>query len=309
VNDSVRWIAPADATARIATRLARVLAAPARAYERWIVAGHVVGWIIPERAERLAAWRGVFRRTTRGVEMSETLATEAARTSALAEVARALSAEGALTAWRDERYAVAPYVGGAPLCVLERAAARYFGIHTFAAHANGVAGSERRWRMWLARRSPMKPIDPGLLDNLVGGGIPAGSDARATVVREAFEEAGIAADLARTSHAAGTIDLCRDQPDGLQRETIHVYDLWLPDALAPQSQDGEAVEHRLCEPDEVLSTLATDHITADASLAIVDFLRRHGHVARGDPATATLDALRHPPAAALQPAAPLRGSA
>jgi 8-oxo-dGTP pyrophosphatase MutT (NUDIX family) len=309
VNEARPWIAPAVATARIAERLARVLARPSRAYEPWIVAGHLVGWIIPERAARLSAWREVFRRTPRGIELSEALDTESARSSALADVAHALSAEGALTAWRNERYAVAPYAGGAALCELERSAARYFGIHTFAAHASGVVGDDQRWRMWLARRSPVKPIDPGLLDNLVGGGIAAGTDARSTLIREAFEEAGIPADLAHSARSAEAIDLCRDQTDGLQRETIHVFDLWLPDAFVPSNQDGEAVEHRLCAPDEVLSILEDDGITADASLAIVDFLRRHGHVAATDPAAAALDALRHPPASALEPALPFRSSA
>jgi len=79
-----------------------------------------------------------------------------------------------------------------------------------------------------------------------------------------------------------------------------VYDLWLPADFAPANQDGEAVEHRLCAPEDVLAVLATDDITADASLVIVDFLIRHGHIPPGDLAFAALDALRRPPA--LHPA-------
>jgi len=288
-----RWLAAPTATARIATRLARLLPAPARAYVPWIVEGHTVGWIIPERAERLAEWRDVFRRSARGVELAPTLDDALSRSAALDGVARTLSSEGALTTWRAERYAVAPHEGGLPLLELERAAARYFGIHTFAAHANGVRNGDR-WRMWLARRSPTKPIDPGLLDNLVGGGIAAGADATTTLIKEAFEEAGIPPDLAAQAKPAGAIDICRDRPDGLQRETIHVHDLWLPAEFLPQNQDGEAVEHRLCTPDEVLAIVASDDITADASLVIVDFLLRHGHVAPGNPHYAALDALRRP---------------
>jgi len=37
---------------------------------------------------------------------------------------------------------------------------------------------------------------------------------------------------------------------------------------------------------------ATDDITADASLVIVDFLMRHGHVPTSDTSFAALDALR-----------------
>jgi 8-oxo-dGTP pyrophosphatase MutT (NUDIX family) len=287
-----KWIAPPDAVAKLATRLERALAPPARAYEAFVVEGHAVGWIIPERAKRLSRWRDIFLRSARGIELTPKLATREARSAALAEVARALSAEGALTAWRDELYAVAAEREGTVLCELERAAARYFGIHTSAAHANGLVGNSDRWRMWLARRSAVKPIDPGLLDNLVGGGISATSDVTSTLVKEAWEEAGIAPELARNARSAGTVEICRDQPDGLQRETIHVHDLWLSATFMPKNQDGEVVEHRLCVPKAMLSVLESDEITADASLVIVDFLLRGGHIASDDPAYAALDALR-----------------
>jgi 8-oxo-dGTP pyrophosphatase MutT (NUDIX family) len=290
-----KWIAPSDALARIADRLGRVLAAPAVAYEPFVVASHVVGWVTPEGAQRLARWPRLFRRRDRALELAPNLDTPEARTAALAAVARTLSAEGALTAWRDERYAVAASPGEKALFELERAAARYFGIHTFAAHANGLVGDDDRWRMWLARRSPTKAIDPGLLDNLVGGGIAAGSDTAATLLKEAWEEAGITEILSHRAQCAGSVDICRDTSDGLQRETIYVHDLWLPADFAPANQDGEAFEHRLCAPDTLLSVLATDDITADASLVIVDFLLRGGHIGPGDPAFAALNALRRPP--------------
>jgi hypothetical protein len=299
-----KWIAPSSAVAAAAGRLARVLAAPRRPYEALIVENHVVGWIIPERVQRLLQWRGVFRRGARGLELVPSVNTPALRTATLAQVARTLSEEGALTAWRDERYAVAPVPGAPPVFELERAAARYFGIHTFAAHANGLVGDPDRWQMWLARRSPTKPVDPGLLDNLVGGGIAADYDATRTLIKEAFEEACIPSALAARARSAGAIDICRDQPDGLQRETIHVYDLWLPADFKPANQDGEAVEHRLCAPDPLLALLAGDDLTADASLVIVDFLLRNGHVADRDPTLSTLERLRRPPASALQPTRP-----
>jgi 8-oxo-dGTP pyrophosphatase MutT (NUDIX family) len=299
-----KWIAPSNTLATVAGRLARVLAAPQRPYEALIVGNHIVGWIIPERVQRLLQWRSAFRRGARGIELVPSLDTPPARTKTLAQVALTLSAEGSLTAWRDERYAVASQPGAPALFELERAAARYFGIHTFAAHANGLVGDPDRWRMWLARRSPTKPIDPGLLDNLVGGGIAAGSDATATLIKEAFEEAGIPAGLAALARGAGSVDICRDQPDGLQRETIHVYDLWLPEDFGPSNQDGEVVEHTLCAPEALLPILVRDDLTADASLVIVDFLLRHGHIAARDPALPALETLRHPPVSALRPTRP-----
>jgi len=289
-----KWIAPSAAIARVADRLGRALAAPALAYEPLVVASHVVGWVTPWRVERLARWPQLSRRRDRALQLTPSLDTPQARTEALTTVARTLSAEGALTAWRDERYAVAASPGDPALFELERAAARYFGIHSFAAHANGLVGDER-WRMWLACRSPTKAIDPGLLDNLVGGGIAAGADAAATLVKEAWEEAGIRETLSCRAQGAGSVDICRDTSDGLQRETIYVHDLWLPANFAPANQDGEAVEHRLCTPENVVAVLATDDITADASLVIVDFLIRNEHILRGDPSFAALDALRTVP--------------
>jgi len=278
--------------ARVAQRLRRALAPPSRAYLPLRVEGETAGRVTPERARRLAGWPDYFLVGADAVDCAPSLTTAAARTAALAEVARTLATEGALTAWRNERYPVAARPGGTILFEIERAAARYFGVHTFAAHCNGVVGRPADWRMWLARRSPVKPIDPGLLDNLVGGGIPAGAGIADTLTREAWEEAGIAAPLAREALQGGSVDIRRDQSDGLQRETIHVHDLWLPADFAPANQDGEAVEHRLCAPADVLAVIATEDVTADASLVIVDFLLRHGHVPRDDPSFTALDALR-----------------
>jgi 8-oxo-dGTP pyrophosphatase MutT (NUDIX family) len=295
----VRWIASPAAVAPVAQRLARVLAAPAAAYEPLRVGDRVAGWVTPERAQRLARWPALFAHDERGVVCTPRLRSADARTAAMAEVTKTLAAEGALTAWRDERYAVAAGPAEPPLLELERAAARYFGIHTCAAHLNGVVGTEALWQMWLARRSATKAIDPGLFDNLVGGGVASGTTAHATLIREAWEEAGIGADLARQAHAAGSVAICRDRPDGLQHETIYVHDLWLGSDFVPQNQDGEAVEHRRCTPDAILAVLAGDDITADASLVIVDFLLRHGHVAPDDPSLGQLQALLRPTAPSL----------
>ena len=288
-----RWMASAAMLAAIVRRLRHALAPPTAAYLPLRVQGRVVGWLTPERARRVAGWPEYFSVGSGGVELSTALATDAERTQAFADVARVLAAEGALTAWRAERYAVAAQAGDAPSLELERAAARYFGVRTFAAHLNGVVGNPYRWQMWLARRSATKAIDPGLLDNLVGGGIAARRSVEDTLVKEAWEEAGIEAALARTARHAGEVRICRDQPDGLQRETIHVHDLWLPGAFRPENRDGEALEQRLCAPDAVLAAIATDEVTADASLVIVDFLLRHGHVPRDDPSFAALEAMRH----------------
>ena len=85
-------------------------------------------------------------------------------------------------------------MGAPPLALIERAAARFWGTLTFGAHANGyVADAQGRpTHLWIARRSTHKATDPGKLDNLVGGGVPHGQTPFETLVREGFEEAGLA---------------------------------------------------------------------------------------------------------------------
>ena len=186
---------------------------------------------------------------------------------------------------------------------LERSAARYFGIRTFAAHINGLVRTDDGIRMWLGRRSPHKAVDPGLLDNMVGGGIPAGASVEATMIKEAGEEAGIPAPLAATARATGTLRICRAHPKGLERETVYVHDLWLDPAFVPVGTDGEVVEFRLEELSDAARLACnrdgSDVVTADASLVIVDCLMRHGFIADGTADHAALDALRRVP---LEPA-------
>jgi 8-oxo-dGTP pyrophosphatase MutT (NUDIX family) len=257
------------------------------------------GWLDDARAARLAAMADVFDVRDDGISFDAGIKSARERSEALERVARSLAADGLLTAWRDERYAVAPEFGAPPWFELERAAARFFGIRTYAVHVNGLVRRDREVLMWIARRSPDKAIDPGMLDNLVGGGIAAGQSVATTAVKEAWEEAGIAASLAALAQPAGAVHLCRGQPDGLQRETIFVHDLWLPAHFVPAGQDGEAVEHRLASLRDVGALVANDDgpdvVTADAALVMLDCLLRHGAIAPDAPEYGALEALRHPP--------------
>lgn len=278
-------------------RLVRVLAPPARHYIPLRIEGIAVGFLSDQRARRLADFNDVFRVNANEATFAAKLETEPQRSAALADVAKQLAAEGALTAWRDERYAVVPPHATIPWFHLERAAARYFGIHTTAAHLNGLVRDDGGPHLWFARRSPDKPIDPGLLDNLVGGGIAAGATAMATLVKEAWEEAGIPSALASTAMAAGKIEIRRDQPDGLQWETIFTYDLWLPATFTPANQDGEAVAHVRVDYAEAARLIGcatgSDEVTADASLVVLDCLLRHGCIDPAGPHFGRLAALRH----------------
>ena len=281
----------------IRERLEAILAAPQGRYRPFLVDGDAVGWIDDARAQRLAEFADVLIVDEDQVRFVNGLTSAQARTDAIERVARELSEEGLLSAWRDERYAVVREFGEAPCFELERCAARYFGVRTFAAHINGLVRASDGIRMWLGRRNPRKAVDPGLLDNMVGGGVAAGASIAATVIKEAWEEAGIAPELAATAQAAGMLRICRAHPTGLERETVYAHDLWLDPGFVPAGVDGEVVEFRL-ETLADAAKLATnrsgsDVVTADASLVIADCLIRHDVVAAGTADYVALDRLRH----------------
>ena len=106
--------------------------------------------------------------------------------------------------------------------------------------------------------------------------------------------------MAARARPQGSIDICRSQPQGLQRETVFVYDLELEPDFRPANQDGEAVEHRQLTLAEAAGLIADDGaVTADASLVILDCLLRHGALGPDSPGLRALSAFRH---ALLEPA-------
>jgi 8-oxo-dGTP pyrophosphatase MutT (NUDIX family) len=283
--------------AAIHARLALELAPPTSALRPLRIDGVAAGWVDDVRATRLAKFGDVFDVAADCIVFAVGIDDCASRTTAMARVARVLADDGLLTRWRDERYAVAHEFGAEPWFELERAASRYFGVLTHAAHVNGlVHRSDGGIAMWIARRSDTKAIDPGMLDNLVGGGIAAGQSVASTVIKEAFEEAGIDALVASQAIGAGKVHICREQPDGVQRETIFVHDLWLSEDFVPECRDGEAVEHRLVSLHEAAALIANserpDAVTADASLVILDCLLRHNIITADAPLRRPLETLR-----------------
>ena len=207
----------------------------------------------------------------------------------LEEAVRALAEAGWIRGWRDERYPV-PGTDW----TLERAAFRRLGLPCRAVHLNGWATVGDRTELWVARRSLAKPIDPGLLDNLVGGGIAAGFSVLDTLSKECGEEASIPPELAARAQPGSVLRTRRDVPEGVHDEEIHVYDLELPPGFVPANRDGEVAGFERLPLDEVAARLAAGLYTVDAGLATLDFLWRRGAI--DDPGVGkALAALTRPP--------------
>jgi 8-oxo-dGTP pyrophosphatase MutT (NUDIX family) len=214
--------------------------------------GKRIGWVRPELAAHLASWPRVFATGPDRVALLDP--------DGLADAVEQLAEEGFIPGWRNERYRIAD------LFDIERAAARPFGLTTQAVHLNGIVGG----RMWLARRSATKPIDPGMLDNLVGGGVTAGLTQLQVLVKEAWEEAGISATLAQRATPGGTMSVLREVPEGVQSEIISIYDLELPEDFQPRNQDGEVSEFRLL----AFESVNRETLTYEAGLVARDYFNR-----------------------------------
>ncbi|MBB5441622.1 MULTISPECIES: DUF4743 domain-containing protein [unclassified Paraburkholderia] len=289
----------------------------ANAHRPFLIGAEPVGWIRERDVPLLARWPDVFGMANDGVTLSATFDTVDLRSAALASVIGALAADGRIPGWRNETYAIRNAFDAPPLAYIERAASRFFGTMTYAVHLNGVVeyadggapfggapfggapfgGAPRGApQLWIARRSDTKATDPGMLDNVVAGGIGWGFGIAETIVKECWEEAGIPAEIAASAVAGRTAHVLQSLPEGTQAEQIFIYDLALPADFAPRNQDGEVGEHRLARIDEVARWIEEGALTVDASLATLDCLLRRRWI--DEDACEGIDALFTPPALA-----------
>ena len=237
-------------------------------------APHLAGSVARAHLEALARWPEALRVDDQAVSLTLP-ATE--RTTFFAQANAVLRDAGLITAWRNETYPVLAHETRELLATFERAASRFWGTITFGAHCNGfVADAEGRpERLWIARRAMSKATDPGLLDNLIGGGVPHGQSPFETVVREGWEEAGLTPAQMRGLRPGRLLLVARDIPEGFMLEWISVFDLALPPGLTPCNQDGEVAELHCLAIDEALAHAAGPGMTVDAALVTLDFALRH----------------------------------
>lgn len=188
--------------------------------------------------------------------------------SALAERMRE---GGFIPGWRNEAFAFLDQQGHA-LFQLERAAFRTFGLKSMASHINGFTEDRQ---IWLGRRSEIKQIDPGKLDNLSAGGISADETPWVCARRELWEEAGIPQAIAAGIQPAGRMEMRRPTPPlGFHAESLFIYDLLIPSNLLPTNHDGEVAGFIAVSYGEAAARILADEFTADAALVTADFILR-----------------------------------
>ncbi|NHN87337.1 NUDIX hydrolase [Acetobacter conturbans] len=168
--------------------------------------------------------------------------------------------------------------GEPPLGRIDRGALPLFGFIGVGVHLNGLVRREDGLHLWIGRRARDKRLDPGKLDHLVAGGVPAGLTPDVAILKEAEEEASLPADVVRRgAKKVGVLHYALERAEGLRRDRLICYDLLLPDSFQPVPADGEVEEFLLLPIAEIFRLVRdTDEFKFNVNLVLIDLFLREG---------------------------------
>lgn len=236
-----------------------------------------LGWVTAAVARRLADFPAAFEVSERAVVLPARYGDFAARSAVLEETMRRLYDSGEIPKWRGEDYGVSRRWGEAPLFKMERAAVPLLGLPAYGVHVNGFLRGPDGLRLWVAKRAANKKVAPGKFDHLVAGGQPHGLSLKENVIKEAAEEASVAADLAATARPVGALRYICARAEGLRNDIVFSFDLELPEDFTPRPGDDEVESFALWPMSQVLERLRdTDDFKFNVALVNLHFALRHG---------------------------------
>jgi 8-oxo-dGTP pyrophosphatase MutT (NUDIX family) len=226
-----------------------------------------VGWVLPEMAAALASFPEI-QAGPDGIALAEP--------GSLQRIARALSDQG-FHRWRSEIFDVRAHPDGPVLAILDRGAMPSFGVRSVGVHVNGLVRRSGALHLWVGRRAAHKQLDPGKLDHIAAGGVPAGLTPWETLLKEAEEEATIPPAIAGLAVPRSKIAYAMERPEGLRRDLLHCYDLCLPENFQPRPADGEVSGFELWPLQRVMEAVRdTDEFKFNVSLVLIDLFLRTG---------------------------------
>lgn len=224
-----------------------------------------VGWVLPDVAAALAGLGAAVEPD--GVVIAA---------DRLYGLARQL-ADQRLCRFRDEAFDVRATPDGPVLAQVDRGAVPILGVRAEGVHLNGLVRRPDGLWVWVARRAAHKLLDPGKLDHLVGGGVPAGLSPWETLVKEADEEAAVPPALIAAAMPVARLDYAMDHAEGLRRDRLHCYDLTLPKDFVPHPRDGEVESFELWPLRAALDEVRrSDAFKFNVSLVLIDLFLRAG---------------------------------
>jgi 8-oxo-dGTP pyrophosphatase MutT (NUDIX family) len=215
----------------------------------------------------------VFRASAEGFHLIVTTPQEASES--LNALLKTWRQAGVLSRWRGEQLDVLDPETFAPLFPLEREGRVLLGLMMTGAILNGVVFKSGAPHLWIAQRAANKSIAPLQWDCLANGAVGAGEMPAVALAREAWEEAGVPAELAAHAIPAAQFTIEHREGEHVFYERAHCFDLVLPDTFSPANNDGEVERFECVSRGALLSVLRQGNFTQDAKLAIESWLTRH----------------------------------
>jgi 8-oxo-dGTP pyrophosphatase MutT (NUDIX family) len=234
----------------------------------FLLGAEQVGWLAPAMAAAVAEFDDVHQGPG-GVVL--------AAPAALPGIAKALAARKLLR-WRREAFDVRATPEGPVLSTIDRGALPAFGIEAQGIHLDGLVARPDGLHVWIGKRAADKALDPGKLDHIVAGGMPAGHTPEETLVKEAEEEAAMPAELARRAVRTGVLRYAMDRPEGLRRDLLHCFEVELPESFTPTPRDGEVESFSLWPLAQVADALRAggEAFKFNVVAVLAALLVRHG---------------------------------
>jgi len=270
--------------------------------------GHLRGYMTPDYGymcqfaypDQLESSKAEARESSLSIELAPLAKTEDERSEVVAELVRALVADGVIAraSLRNEIHDVRPFSAGfvgpegpQPLLRIERAAKIYFGVPSYGVHVNGYVrdpdnpDDPQPHAVWIATRSLSKTTYPGLLDQVVAGGQPSSMTLSENVVRECIEEASLPPAVVTKVRSTGLVSYRYATRKGLSTKRLITYDVEMPNDLSPVCADGEVEEFQLMPVGEMLDSIRFQlpRWKPNSALVAIDFAMRHGLISADEP--------------------------
>lgn len=177
-----------------------------------------------------------------------------------------------------------PILGANFAISIDRSAFTLFGIIGRGAHMTVYTHTASGFKFWVPERNHVKSTYPGLLDNTVAGGIPAGESPFECLIREAAEEADLPEELVRRdARAVGSVswfNISDDRAGGeaglMNPGVLYVYDLKVDEDMVLKPVDDDIHAFHLFDTNQVMSKLALGSFKPSCAVVMIDFFVRHG---------------------------------
>lgn len=242
-----------------------------------------IGWVHHDNLATLRLFPNIFQYTKSQIDFSPQFISMnfEDRNTEIALFSRYLLDQNIIYNWRDEAYGI--YYPDEDLhqalFTIERGVAPFLGFRVFGIHINGYVIPEPNQnisKMWIAKRSHLKLIEPHKLDNIAAGGLSYGEIPRETAIREAMEEANIPETLTHTLRYEGPFNYLAEYNKTIRNECIFVFDLALPEKFSPTINDGEVEDFYCLNPIEIEEALLNgEQFKPNSGIVTLHFLLRH----------------------------------